>query len=99
MSRIISHPFRVSRTGAVATVEQDSDDGLAEQIAVTALTRRGERELVPDFGIDDPTFAGFDAGDLLNALSVFGPPVSIEDVAVEWDGETAQRVELVYGQP
>lgn len=99
MSRIISHPFRVGRTGEVVTVEQDSDDGLAEQIAVTALTRRGERELVPDFGIDDPAFAAFDAGDLINALSVFGPPVVIEDVKVEWVNEATQRVELVYGKP
>jgi hypothetical protein len=80
--RVISFPFRLDGTGAVATVEQDSDAEVEEQIALAALTRTGERIQVPTFGIADPAFSGFQAGALQRHLLDFGPNVAIQSVTV-----------------
>lgn len=96
MARILSHPFRLVPNGAVATVEQESDQGDAEQIAVLVLTIRGERPLAPGFGVTDPTFGGFAVSEVVAGLTVYGPPRSIVEAIVRADTDTAQVVELVY---
>jgi hypothetical protein len=94
--RVISFPFRLDGTGSVATVEQDSDVEVEEQIALATLTRTGERIQVPTFGIADPVFSGFQAGALQRHLIDFGPHVTIkamninptvdgrEEVVIDW---------------
>lgn len=78
--RVISFPFRLDGTGSVATVEQDSDVEVEEQIALAVLTKTGERIQVPTFGIADPAFSGFQAGALQRHLLDFGPNVTIQTV-------------------
>lgn len=78
--RIISHPFRLAPGGNVATVEQDTDAANAEQIAVLAMTRAGERPMVPGFGLTDPAFAGFRPAELAAGLKAWGPPVAVGDI-------------------
>lgn len=87
----MSYPFRIGGGGAVATVEQNSDDADAEQLAILILTRTGERGLVPEFGLRDPAFAGIDASELAGAVSRWGPPVRLTDIAAAPD---AARPEL-----
>lgn len=67
-----------------------------EQIAVLALTRLGERGLVPGFGMRDPTFAGFEPTSLSAGLALWGPPVQLEGIdAVTVDDHT-QAVEVRF---
>lgn len=96
MARILSHPFRLLPNGAVATVEQESDLADAEQIAVMALTVRGERPLVPGFGVTDPAYGGFDAGELVAGLAVYGPPRTIVATPIRWATDAEQVVDVIF---
>jgi hypothetical protein len=81
VSVILSHPFRLAGNGTIATIDQDTEQADAEQIAVLALTRIGERPLVPAFGISDPVFAGgIEVSELAAGLATYGPPVTIRNV-------------------
>lgn len=93
---LISHPFRLEANGAVATVEDDTDDAYAEGIAVLALTRKGERELAPGFGITDPTFTDLGLAELNVGLADFGPPVEVSVVEVTYPNDTTERVTLAF---
>ena len=86
--RVISFPFRLDTTGAVATVEQDSDHEIEEEIALAMLVRPGERIQCPTFGVADPAFAGFTLGALQRHLIDFGPDIRVTEVgqAVLSDG-------------
>lgn len=96
MPRVISFPFRLDGTGAIASVSQDSDLEVEEQLAVAVLTRPGERIVVPTFGVADPTFDHFLVGALQRQCLDFGPDVQInqvtrtmradnrEEVAIDW---------------
>ena len=93
---LLSHPFRLEPSGDVATVEDDTDEAYAEGIAVLALTRRGERVLVPGFGITDPLFDRVALADLNIGLTDYGPPVRITDVTTVPVSDVAERVVLTY---
>lgn len=79
---LFSWPFRLSVDGTVATVDADSDQATAEQIGVLILTRVGERELAPGFGIPDPTFAVLEPGAVTAGLALFGPPAHVDRVTL-----------------
>jgi hypothetical protein len=83
MARIFSHPFQIGANGSVRTVEQTSDEANAQQIAVLALTRYGERPMVPTFGISDPLFDEFRPAELSAGIALFGPPVELTSINVE----------------
>lgn len=70
---VLSFPFRLTTTGAVATVEHGSDAEVDEAIAVLVLTNVGERLMAPDFGVPDPAFAELHIGDIQAGLTSFGP--------------------------
>lgn len=80
MGRILSHPFRLLPDGSAATVEQDTDEANAEQLAVLLLTRPGERDLAPGYGVSDPAFAGVDPSEVVAAVNAFGPDVTVTAV-------------------
>lgn len=71
---ILSHPFRFTPAGDVAVVADGTEEAHAEAVAITVLTRKGERPLVPDFGVSDPTFDEVDLAELNVALADYGPP-------------------------
>lgn len=75
--RVLSFPFRV-RGGRIVLTDQGSDVQHVELVAVTVLTRKGERPLVPDFGITDPVFNALDQAELRAALATYGPDVDVE---------------------
>lgn len=91
--RLISFPFRLDPAGGVATVEQDSDTEIDEQIALAMLTRPGERIQVPTFGVKDAAFVGFELGALQRHLNDFGPRVDVTTVSIRQDSEI-ERVEI-----
>jgi hypothetical protein len=92
----MSFPFRLDVTGAVATVEQDSDAWIEECIAVGMLTRPGERIQVPSFGVADPAFAAFQVGALQRHLIDFGPTITITEVTVDELTEGRERVVIAW---
>lgn len=93
---LISYPFRVAPDGSVETVDDGSDEHFAQELAVAVLTRPGERPLVPDFGVADPTFAGFDSEALALHVDLFGPPVTIDGVRVRFVNEHTQDVVVEF---
>lgn len=82
MANVWDFPFRLGADGAVIAVPQDSDRDLENLIAVAVLTRPGEREQCPTFGIADPVFSGWERGSLERHLLDFGPDVYVSDVSV-----------------
>lgn len=70
---VLSFPFRLTTTGAAATVEHGSDAEVDEAIAVLVLTNVGERPMATDYGVPDPAFAALHIGDVQAGLSSFGP--------------------------
>ena len=74
MADVIAHPFRLAGT-SVATVDDETDAGARQEIAVLATTPLGERDMVPEYGLSDPTFRdGIDVPELNAGLATFGPP-------------------------
>lgn len=70
---VLSFPFRITPTGAAATVGIGTDAEYDEAIAVLCLTHVGERPMLPEYGIPDPAFAGLHAGDVQVGLNDYGP--------------------------
>lgn len=98
--RLLSYPFRLTNAGDVATVEDGTEDAAAEALAVLILTRKGERSLVPDFGVTDPAFRNLNLAEVAVGLTDYGPDgVTLEDVSVTYPSDTLERVELTINLP
>lgn len=93
---LLSHPFRLEANGAVATVEDGTEEAAAEGIAVLVLTRRGERDLVPGFGMTDPTFDALSVAELNVGLAEYSPDVIVTDVAITYTTDRTERIELAF---
>lgn len=89
---LISYPFRLTPVGTVATVDDGTDEQLSQELIMPILTRAGERPLVPDYGLADPAFVGFEADALRLHVELFGPPVEIEQVDVRFLDDRTQDV-------
>lgn len=98
MSRLISFPFRLDGTGSVASVEQDTDPEIEEQIAIAALTRPGERITVPTFGIADPAFQRLQLAALQKHLLDFGPNVAVAAVDVQLLPDDREQVSIRWSR-
>lgn len=97
MPRLLAHPLRLLPNGALTTVEAGTDAAHAQELAALIGTRRGERELVPGFGITDPAFAGLDDAELAAQVDVFGPPVIITNIATTYnDAGTIADVVITF---
>jgi hypothetical protein len=94
--QMLAFPFRLQTDGTVAKVEQGSPQGLSEHVLHLVATRPGERVLVPGFGLEDPAFVGFSAGDLVAQVAIYGPPVTITNVTAAPAGQHTQRVEVLF---
>lgn len=92
----MSFPFRLAPTGAVASVEQNSDAWVEECIAIAMLTRPGERDQVPAFGVADPAFSVFQVSSLQRHLIDFGPEITITEVVAEPLVEGRERVVVAW---
>jgi phage baseplate assembly protein W len=95
--QIFSFPFRLQPNGRVATVEQGSDAGDVEAVAMLLLTRLGERPLVPSFGIPDPTFNTLDEHDVIAAVATFLPGVTVRSVTAAATTDRTQQVQIELG--
>lgn len=93
---LIAYPFRLDPSGSVATVLEGSDEQYAQELAVAVLTRPEERVLCPDFGVSDPVFRGFDDDALRLHIDLFGPPVDLDDVSVQFLDDTHEDVVVSF---
>lgn len=80
----------------MATVEQDGESGVREQLAILALTVLGERPLTPGFGITDPAFAGFDAGEFAAQATRWQIPAGNLAIDVTPRTDTTQAVTIDF---
>ena len=96
MVSVWSFPFRIGGDGAIATVDEGSDQAIEEAIAVAMLTRPGERILVPTFGAVDPAFAGVEAGALQRHCDDFGPEVVITGVTTQVRDSHTEAVTVAW---
>jgi len=94
--RVISFPFRLDATGSVATVEQDSDPEIEEEIAIAMLVRPGERIQAPTFGVADPSFDGFVLGALQRHLIDFGPDIQVTQVGQSQLADGSEQVTISW---
>lgn len=94
--RLFSYPFRITPNGSIATVEQYSSQYTAEQIAMITLTEKGERQLIPNFGLVDPTFLGVNVGDLSLQVSLYGPDVSISNLSAYYEDDSILTVKVEF---
>lgn len=92
---LLAYPVRFA-DGRARVVDSLADAGITQQIALLCKVRRGERVLVPAFGVPDPTFrAGVDLVEINAGLALFGPDVQVEINRLEADA-TGQLVELTW---
>lgn len=97
MSFVFSHPFRVAG-GYIAVVDPDSDAGHAQEIAVLCSTVKGERVLVPDYGVSEMVGAGVDLAEVNAGLAVYGPEgLSVTGADISYPDETTQVATLTFG--
>jgi hypothetical protein len=96
MANLISFPFRLTKSGSVATHEDGTSEAFAEQLAVLVMTRVEERDLVPDFGINDPVFNNFDPAELTTKVQMFGPPVKIVNITSSFKDDTTQNIRVTF---
>lgn len=96
MAQLISFPFRLGPNGYIVTRDEDDPSYYAELIGVMVATHEGERELVPSFGMQDPTFTELDAQELAMKVETFGPPVRIITVSEEYVGQNVVNVRVEF---
>lgn len=93
VAQIIAHPFQVIGN-AVATVDDSSEDGTLQQVAVLVTTRKGERPMRPAYGITDPVFSSYDMAEVNAGLAMYLPGVRVRAVNVSAVNDVTERVEL-----
>lgn len=96
MAAMISFPFRMTLSGAVATSEEGSVQLYAEQLTQLALTRAGERVGVLDFGCTDPVGELVDQAELISKVQVFGPPVSIISISEKLSADNVLSLDIKF---
>lgn len=97
--QLIAFPFRLGPTGSLATVEQNSDADVDQQLAIAVLTAPGERDQAPTFGVADPAFSGFPLGALQRHVTDFGPRVAITEVVVTPTQDGREEVVVNWARP
>lgn len=93
---VLAFPFRLDRTGSVATVEQGTTAEHSQLLAVLVTTLLGEREMTPSFGVTDPAFDTIDHAEVAAGIELFGPDVDIQAVDVEYTDNRTQEVRINY---
>lgn len=96
MAHLLSFPFRIGANGAAVTRQEDTSDYYRELLAQMIATHPGERPMVPEYGLNDPTYAELDAQELVSKVNIFGPPVNIISIQTEYTGPSTQTVKVEF---
>lgn len=94
--RVFSYPFRLTDNGSIATVEQKSSQATAEQIAMLILTEQGERQMLPAYGITNPTFDEVSTSEIALQVALYGPDVSISNVTAYYPDQSTLTVNVEF---
>lgn len=94
MAETLSFPFRLL-AGRAVRVEQGSTEDTGQRLATILMTRPGERELVPTFGVQDPTFVGCDPNEVRSVLALHADDITLVDVIHDHDWQQ-QQVRCTY---
>lgn len=95
-NRLLAFPFRVAGNGGALTVEAETEAAYRQELGLLLGTRLGERPLVPEWGVDDAAFAELDEAQIVAAVDLFGIPVAIDGVEVEYDTDTTADVLITF---
>ncbi len=96
MTYVLAHPFRLVGNH-LAVVDDGSDAGLAQEIAVLVCTRPGERRLVPDYGITEPVDYGLSLAEINLGLAIYGPDnLVVTDAVTTVVDRSTQATELHF---
>jgi phage baseplate assembly protein W len=70
-------PLTVGPSGSFNVVVQDTLAEVAQSVSVLLGTMKGDRTMVPDYGVDDPTFATPNAGAITQAVNQWEPRAAV----------------------
>lgn len=76
-------PFGLDTAGAALVVEQDTVDEVAQCVRVLLGTTQGTRQVVPDYGIPDPTFTGIQTDVVEQAVADWEPRAVVSVVIAD----------------
>ena len=95
--RVFAHPLRLDNAGAIATVDQGSLVQ-AQQLAVGIVsTHLGERPLAPDFGIFDPVAVGTSRAEIVAAVDLCEPDLTVTGVEIsQAEGRQSVNVTVAW---
>lgn len=79
---VLSYPLSLT-FDRFSTVRQDSDAYKAQQIKAFLRTEKGERPIMPDFGMNEPTFNTFDSGEFFDSFLNFYSSQTLEITEVK----------------
>lgn len=96
---VLSFPFRLTSTGAAATVGYGTDAEIDEAIGILTQTHLGERPMAMGYGILDPTFHGLDTGDIQVGLNDYGPAgITVAKITTTPHSETMSRATIHWSR-
>lgn len=72
MARVLSLPLTIAPNGSMATITQDHPAEITQSVALLLDTRPGDRRTLPDYGLPDYLFRGYD-------------PALVDEVIAEWE--------------
>ena len=78
MSEHLRVPLQLAADGTFATVLEDSDDELLQNVRVVLTTRVGERLATLELGTDDTAFTQLEPSVLFEQVRRWEPRVSLE---------------------
>lgn len=94
MADLLAFPFRM-QAGRAVRVQQGSVEDTGQRLATILMTRPGERELVPTFGIQDPTFVGCNPNEVRSVLALHASDIQLVDIVHDHDWSN-QQVNCTY---
>jgi phage baseplate assembly protein W len=83
-------PLMIGPSGSFNVVVQDTLAEVAQSVSVLLGTMKGDRTMVPDYGVDDPTFASPNAGAITQAINQWEPRAAVV-VTVNPPADNAQQ--------
>jgi phage baseplate assembly protein W len=88
-------PLALNAAGAFNTLQQDTPEEVAQCVRVLAMTRPGDRIMVPALGLPDPTFSPIDPATFIQACAQYEPRAIVRATPVQnADGSTSLDVSV-----
>jgi phage baseplate assembly protein W len=87
-------PLTVGPSGSFNVLVQDTLAEVAQSVSVLLGTMKGDRTMVPDYGVDDPTFATPNAGAITQAVNQWEPRAAVVVTVSPMADNTRQNVNV-----